>query len=139
MKMSPGDSLSMIAMARDIMGPQTPPGIQAEDNIKMGIRLLSTQTEEEFKAERLKASEERIGKENQTIEAYAAEQGLELQKTESGIYYVITKEGTGQQAMAGDVVHVDYTGTTLDGNVFDSSINDPNRPPIQLCTWAVAL
>jgi FKBP-type peptidyl-prolyl cis-trans isomerase len=42
-------------------------------------------------------------------------------KTESGLVYLITKQGTGAQAKAGDTVSVHYTGTLTDGTKFDSS------------------
>lgn len=42
-------------------------------------------------------------------------------KTESGLIFLITKQGTGQQAKAGDTVSVHYTGTLTDGTKFDSS------------------
>ncbi len=42
-------------------------------------------------------------------------------KTTSGLVYLITKQGTGAQAKAGDTVMVHYTGTLTDGTKFDSS------------------
>jgi len=42
-------------------------------------------------------------------------------KTESGLVYLITKQGAGAQAKAGDTVSVHYTGTLTDGTKFDSS------------------
>jgi FKBP-type peptidyl-prolyl cis-trans isomerase len=40
----------------------------------------------------------------------------------SGLYYEITKEGTGEFPKPTDVVTVHYTGTLVDGTVFDSSV-----------------
>ena len=40
----------------------------------------------------------------------------------SGLYYEITKEGTGENPKPTDVVTVHYTGTLVDGTVFDSSV-----------------
>ncbi len=44
------------------------------------------------------------------------------QKTASGLYYVITKEGTGKQPTAANQVEVHYEGRFMNGKVFDSSI-----------------
>jgi len=64
----------------------------------------------------------RIEKEQKTILTYLAENNLTAQKTESGIHYIIGNEGTGVHPKAEDIVKVHYTGTLLDGTVFDSSI-----------------
>ena len=48
-------------------------------------------------------------------------------QTPDGIYYVITKVGTGDKPKRGQSVNVHYTGKLLDGKVFDSSVarNEP--------------
>lgn len=43
--------------------------------------------------------------------------------TESGLQYVVEKEGTGESPAATDEVTVHYTGKLLDGTVFDSSVS----------------
>jgi FKBP-type peptidyl-prolyl cis-trans isomerase FklB len=42
--------------------------------------------------------------------------------TPSGLQYTVITEGTGQKPLATDKVKVHYTGTTIDGKVFDSSV-----------------
>lgn len=42
--------------------------------------------------------------------------------TESGLQYQVVTEGTGAKPTADDKVKVHYTGTLLDGTVFDSSV-----------------
>lgn len=44
-------------------------------------------------------------------------------KDDSGIYYVITKEGTGIHATASSSVTVNYKGMLLDGTEFDAGDN----------------
>ena len=43
--------------------------------------------------------------------------------TASGLTYVVTRRGTGQQLKAGDVVSVHYTGLLTNGTKFDSSLD----------------
>jgi FKBP-type peptidyl-prolyl cis-trans isomerase FkpA/FKBP-type peptidyl-prolyl cis-trans isomerase FklB len=47
--------------------------------------------------------------------------------TESGLQYKVETEGTGEKPTANDRVNVHYTGSTLDGEVFDSSIGGEPR------------
>lgn len=53
------------------------------------------------------------------IENFLKEDGV--QKTESGLAYKILKAGEGDKPSAEDIVKVHYTGTLIDGTVFDSS------------------
>jgi peptidyl-prolyl cis-trans isomerase A (cyclophilin A) len=50
-------------------------------------------------------------------------------KTASGLEYEEIVAGTGMQAQVGKTVSVHYTGTLVDGKVFDSSI--PRKQPIE--------
>ena len=47
--------------------------------------------------------------------------------TESGLMYVVMKEGSGPSPQMGMPVTVHYTGSLLDGTVFDSSVKR-NQP-----------
>ena len=46
-----------------------------------------------------------------------------VETTASGLQYEILSEGTGRRPAATDTVRVHYTGKTLDGKVFDSSVS----------------
>ena len=51
------------------------------------------------------------------------------QVTESGLHYIIEKEGSGKIPKPGEKVSVHYTGTFMDGKVFDSSL--PRKQPLE--------
>ena len=53
-------------------------------------------------------------------------------ETESGLQYEVITMGTGSKPSSTDVVKVHYHGTTIDGNVFDSSVDrgEPAQFPL---------
>ena len=61
------------------------------------------------------------------LNKYLKENKLNPIRTESGLYYLQTKSGNGENPQVGTQVKVHYTGKLLDGTVFDSSIsrNEP--------------
>ncbi len=62
-------------------------------------------------------------KERNEILNYAIENNLNIRETQSGLFYLITEKGEGEQLNWGDKIKADYTGTFLDGQVFDSTKN----------------
>ena len=64
-------------------------------------------------------------KDNKTIGREFMEQNAKndsVVQTQSGLQYMVLKEGTGAKPGATDTVTVHYTGKLLDGTVFDSSV-----------------
>lgn len=68
-------------------------------------------------------------KELETLKAYIESNNITTEPTASGLYYIETLAGTGASATPGDIVVVNYTGTYLDGEKFDSSYD--NGEPIE--------
>jgi FKBP-type peptidyl-prolyl cis-trans isomerase len=64
-----------------------------------------------------------IEKQDSDIQAFLKTNNLTGIKTNSGLYYVITQEGTGNSPAVGDEVSMNYTGMFLDGNKFDSNVD----------------
>ena len=56
------------------------------------------------------------------IKKYADDTKLKFNTTASGLYYVITKPGTGSAPAPGDTVVVNYVGKFFNGKVFDTDI-----------------
>ena len=128
-----GDSIAFESTAKIIFGDNFPPFLQPEDVVKvrLGAFEIMDQTEIEaffnqtMEAEEVKRAErakELVVEEAKTIEAYVAEKGLTANKTESGLYYVIEEEGTGDAITPGTTMYVDYAGYLMDGTLFDTSI-----------------
>jgi len=47
--------------------------------------------------------------------------GNDIDTTSTGLYYIVTKTGSGATVKSGDTVTVKYTGMFVDGSVFDAS------------------
>jgi len=60
-------------------------------------------------------------KNEQDITAYINTNNLDAQRSDSGLYYVITAEGSGEQPSSNSKVTVAYKGYFLNGSVFDES------------------
>jgi peptidylprolyl isomerase len=68
--------------------------------------------------------EEEAGAAEETIDiTEVLEQYEDANSTDSGLYYIIEEEGTGDAPQTGDLVQVHYTGTLADGTKFDSSLD----------------
>ena len=63
-------------------------------------------------------------KNEKEIKKYISENKLVAQRTETGLYYVIEEEGTGEQPTANSNVTVAYKGYFIDESEFDSSKSD---------------
>lgn len=58
-----------------------------------------------------------------SIEEYLTTNNITAEEDPSGLYYVITEEGTGDKPTLSNEVTVKYTGRLTDDRVFDSSGN----------------
>jgi FKBP-type peptidyl-prolyl cis-trans isomerase FkpA len=84
--------------------------------------------QEEMQKEMMAHSEKQASVDDENIQKYLKENNLTAQKTESGLYYIITQKGSGPTPKAGQIVAVQYRGTTLDGKEFDSSAKHGGTP-----------
>jgi FKBP-type peptidyl-prolyl cis-trans isomerase len=126
-----GDSASFLINADSLFtktfGAPRPAFIDSSSFLSFTVKVISTTTDAALKAEELKAEKENAMKENEIIAKYIADKQMTPSKSSSGLMYVISEPGTGEQAQAGKTVKVHYTGRLLDGTKFDSSL-DRNEP-----------
>ncbi len=126
-----GDSASFLINADSLFtktfGAPRPAFIDSSSFLSFTVKVISTTTDAVLKAEELKAEKENAMKENEVIAKYIADKQITPSKSSSGLMYIISEPGAGEQAQAGKTVKVHYTGRLLDGTKFDSSLdrNDP--------------
>ncbi|SNS94512.1 FKBP-type peptidyl-prolyl cis-trans isomerase [Ekhidna lutea] len=126
-----GDSVGFELVASELFTntfrAPLPDSIPENSKIKFQIAYIDQLTEQGYfdmvaeKAE--KAAEKQMVIDNELLDNYLEEQGVEnVETTESGLRYVITEEGNGSQPEAGQTVKVNYAGYLMDGTYFDTSI-----------------
>lgn len=126
--LSKGDSATFFVSADSIFSKNMqplPPGVAKGSDIAFTVKLLEVQNEEEYTKAQASAREKQKVVDEKVLVDYVTKNGLNAQKTASGVRYVITQPGTGPAPARGDMVKVKYTGKLLNGKEFDSSAKDP--------------
>jgi FKBP-type peptidyl-prolyl cis-trans isomerase len=123
-----GDSLTIKIPNVGQLRKMTPPNLPETGWLRMEFRILSVEEQDKYEAKKAKEMEEKLAyykiANDKEIQVYMKANGMEnVQKTESGLYYMITEEGNGEKPEVGGEVEIHYTGTLLDGTKFDSSID----------------
>ena len=125
--MHKGDSVSFIMPADSVFLKMfnsriLPEFVDSTSVIRWEVKLVDIMTEEEVQARIQAAMDEKYAESDEILKAYLAENGIDATPTESGLIYVCTQPGRGAKPEAGKKVKVHYTGTLLDGTMFDSSV-----------------
>jgi len=110
-------------------------GIPANSILIFDVAITSVKTAEQVikdkaveaelkQKEALASAGKQVEIDDKLLQDYFAKNNIKANKTASGLYYVISQKGLGPNAKAGKKITMNYTGKTLDGNVFDSN-TDP--------------
>jgi FKBP-type peptidyl-prolyl cis-trans isomerase FkpA len=111
---------------------QMPPYVNEETMFRFELKVLNHKTSEEYMTEMNlrreqydKMLEEMMAQEKIDRAEWLAENNITVKPTQSGMYFISEKTGTGAKVERGDLVKAHYTGYFLDGQVFDSSLESP--------------
>ncbi|MBS1772088.1 MAG: FKBP-type peptidyl-prolyl cis-trans isomerase [Bacteroidetes bacterium] len=143
--MVPADSV--IAMAAKTQ-TQLPPMFQKGGTLLYSVVLVGTKSQVEVKKEQAAMEQqqmamqqemankagEQMGIDDKILQDYFAKNHLNPTKTESGLYYIMVKEGTGEVVGKGKTVSLNYTGKLLNGETFDSNL-DPKFSHVEPLTY----
>ena len=124
--LSVGDSATFYVNADSMfakMHQPLPPIIKKGSDLVFKVKVLNAQTPDEFQAARAVEMEGQKSKDDEVIQKYLADSSLteKAVKSESGVYYIVTKPGDGKKPSNGDKISVHYNGSLLNGTVFDGS------------------
>jgi len=104
-----------------------PKFVKPNDIVRFDVKMINVSSADEFEAMKKANLAQLQAKGDQTLKDYITKEGITVQPTESGLYYIETTKGQGEKVKAGQKVSVHYTGTFTDGTKFDSSF-DRNKP-----------
>ena len=122
-----GDSVHIKMSLLDYSLATRSPLILSEDSTEMvimKIRISNVVNEEEHSAkkkkEALKRAEDQKDIDQGIIQKYIADNKLDANPTDQGLYYVINNKGNGRKPNQGESVSVDYTLKLIDGTFIGS-------------------
>lgn len=117
---------SEIAFGPEGRGDVVPPYTTMVYDIEV-MEVISKEEADKQKAEeerlQQQQAEQRKANEKMNIQNYLKENNLDATPTASGLYYIEQVKGDGPKPQPGNTVKVHYTGTLLNGNKFDSSVD----------------
>jgi FKBP-type peptidyl-prolyl cis-trans isomerase len=123
-----GDSASFILNAKDFFTktaqyPSVPAGVDSTSMIYFFVKVLKIESLEDMK----KAEEARAMKfkaeEGGKLQAFIAAKGITVAPTESGIYFIEEKAGSGRLIQKGDMVKIDFSVLTIDESKVFSTLD----------------
>ena len=104
-----------------------PEFIKPGSKLIFDIKLIEIFNFEKYQEERRKVDVPSKVEEMKLLESYLKNANITDKPSKSGLYYIETLKGKGKTPLKGKRVKVHYTGTLIDGRVFDSSL-DRNEP-----------
>lgn len=135
MMMSKGDSITFKISAKELFEntfrSNIPYGIDSASLFTFNVGLKDVLTQEQLQKlqsdivakqneEYVKYQEKQMIIDADIIDKYLSEKGITAEKTESGLRYIVTKPGKGENAKPGQSATVTYSGYLLNGTAFDS-------------------
>ncbi len=123
-EMKKGDRVNIVISADSFykytINAPLPPYIKQGDSLRFYIKVHDIMNEPEFAAKEY-AKELEQTREDSITSAKFISSYQRINKTHTGLYYVISKPGAGKQPLAGSKVTVKYRGYLMNGKVFESN------------------
>ena len=121
-----GDSVHFLLDAADYYKNtrkrELPEELIEGDKIMIQVRLKNIVEVESITTERRGMYHTDEEQELRLMKDYLENTNVQAEPTSSGMYVIINKEGSGPLVLPGQTVTAHYTGKTIDGKIFDSSV-----------------
>jgi FKBP-type peptidyl-prolyl cis-trans isomerase len=126
--MNIGDSATFICNADSVLTKlfrfrSIPPELDSVENIYFHVKMKDIMSKDAMDAKRDAEMKKLESEELDLRNAYLLENYPDAQPTESGLFFISEKKGSGSKPETGQKVKVHYTGMFLDGTKFDSSVD----------------
>ena len=127
-----GDSASFYVKADSIAAlyyEQDPGavGLVPEDYFRYEVKLVDVQTAEEFQANVEKMKESMKMEAKKALEAYIANNNINVTPEPSGVYIISLEKGKGRCPVKGEKVELDFSATLLNGQPVGSTFDSPDK------------
>jgi len=106
---------------KNTVGVDLPPFMKKGDKLKFEIKVIDIVDAATIEAELIEKQKQQSEEEVKLLQDYLTNNNITEKPTESGLYYIVKEKGNGKQPVKGNKVSVSYTGTFMNGEVFDSS------------------
>jgi len=127
-KLKKGDSAIFIFRTSDFFVKNLkipiPFFLKDHHQMKMYVSVLDIQTDKEYQAEKqlfLRWVEDQIQLEKEMVKNYLDKEQIKVKPAFNGMYFILTRVGSGKRPEKGDLVTIHYEGKFIDGKYFDST------------------
>lgn len=101
-----------------------PTYLSGKEKMKISLAVLEVQSQEKYEREKeafLHWIEDFDSYEQVILRQFIEQEELDVQPEESGLYYIVLREGQGEKVKKDDTLTVHYEGRFLNGKFFDST------------------
>ncbi len=99
-----------------------PAGIEKDENIIIKLKVIEILEQKNFNEHLEERYHESHEAEMKVLENYLKNASVEVEPTESGLYYIEELRGKGNTPIVGDVLSVNYTVKLIDGFVIETTL-----------------
>lgn len=126
-KFTAGDSAQVRILVDSLIAAGAPkaPWMKEGEGQRLvyNVKMITVTPKAEKQKQDMANAAKQVEIDDKAIQDYLASKQIKATKTETGLYYTVTKKGNGEKAEQGQKISVNYTGMLMDGTKFDSNVD----------------